>query len=244
MAFAVSALLSTPLTTITLFGYRTAAGRLWALQQMGAARATLNKAGGLRFWKLLGSGEGGGFSLRPDWSRYGLLGVWESEATADAFLQDSPLMNQYRRRAHESWTVRLRAVQSHGNWAGVNPFLPVDLVSDQTKPIAVLTRATINWNRLPHFWRAVPAASRALRDAPGLLASIGIGEAPFVRQATFSLWRSSREMETFAYKTEAHKDVIRRTRQEKWYREELFARFAPVAAEGSWGGVDPLAGLL
>lgn len=83
-----------------------------------------------------------------------------------------------------------------------------------------------------------------LNNAIGLIASIGIGEAPFFRQATFSLWSDETAMSNFAYKSPVHQAVIRKTRQENWYKEELFARFTPVASEGKWNGCNPLENLI
>ncbi len=210
---------------------------------MAFARPQLARIAGLRFWKLLGSGHGSGFSLRPNWARYGLLAVWENVGALENFFANSSLLHGYRRHAKEIWTVRLAPIEVHGRWSGVNPFS--SLVSQpSTGPIAVLTRATIHLRRLRAFWDAVPATSQALDQATGLLASIGIGEAPFFRQATFSLWRSAGDMETFAFRHPAHREAMRRTRAENWYREELFARLAPVASEGTWNGRDPLKGIL
>jgi hypothetical protein len=153
-------------------------------------------------------------------------------------------MTSYRRHAEEIWSLRLLPVQAHGTWSRVNPFLPVAAPPPPVAPVAVLTRASIRWSRLVHFWRATPATSRALDAAPGLLASIGTGEMPFIRPATFSLWRSETEMKAFAYGAPAHQEVIRRRHAENWYGEELFARFAPIRSEGKWRGRDPLANLL
>lgn len=226
-------------TTLTLFHYPPR-HRAWAFAQMAFAIPLLQRTPGLRFWKLLGTGHGSGFSLQPNWARYGLLAVWEKEEAARHFLTHAKLMQKYRSHADEVWTIHMLPLQAHGAWSGVNPFLPHAPMT-ANGPIAVLTRATIRLTRMRAFWSEVPNTSRLLENAEGRLASIGIGEAPFFRQATFSLWRSEKEMQAFAYRSD-HERVIRRTREEHWYCEELFARFAPVAVEGTWDGRDPLTG--
>jgi hypothetical protein len=261
---------SAPLTTITLCGYGRGE-RLWAFNRMGSARREVARTPGLRFWKLLGAGVGNGFSLRPDFSRYGLLAVWDDGGAAAQFFSSSPVMESYRRHAEEIWTVQLRAAQSRGRWSGVNPFLPAPAQDSpaaarpkdppaaprtevssaaagaqksEARPVAVLTRASIRMTRLRAFWGAVPATTRELDAAEGLVASVGTGEAPWLRPATFSIWRDEASMRRYAYGAAAHREAIRRRAEEGWYAEELFARFVPVKSEGSWGGRDPLAGLL
>nr|MCU0260369.1 hypothetical protein [Ilumatobacteraceae bacterium] len=61
------------------------------------------------------------------------------------------------------------------------------------------------------------------------------------RLGTFSLWASADDARRFVALPE-HREVVRRTRAEDWYGEELFARFEPYASAGTWSGVDPLAG--
>lgn len=230
------------LTTVTLCGYE-GAQRVWAFNQMGSSRRVLARTEGLRFWRLLGTGHGRGFSLRPDFSRYGLLAVWASADAAERFMSGSTLMQEYRRRSAECWNVWLKPYDSRGAWGGSNPFLPLASQIGEG-PVAVLTRASIRASRLRAFWQAVPSTTRGLDNAAGLLASVGTGEWPFVRPATFSLWRREADLVAYAYGDAAHGEVIRRRAAEGWYSEELFARFAPIRSEGTWKGQDPLAGLL
>jgi len=219
-----------PVTTLTVFHFGKK-NRFWAFGQMGLAPRLLKNAPGLRFYKLMGSGRGKVFSMRPDWSRYAFLGVWESEEAARAFLKDSAFIKNYRARAVRLATLTLRTISAHGLWDGQNPFLPPG-AAYQGGQVAVLTRATIRLKRLGAFWRQAARVNRQFENAPGYRASLGIGEAPFVRQATFSIWDSLEEMQKFSYTPgTAHRQTVRRVRGEGWYSEELFARFAVIESD-------------
>jgi len=229
-----------PIAALTLARYPWR-GAYGALLRMGLTRVLLPRTPGLRFWQLLGSARGLAFG---PWEprRYGLFTVWESSAALDAFERDSPVMAAYR-RAEELWTVRLAPLGWHGAWGGADPFAgarPAAPIAPDFGPLAILTRATIRPARLRAFRAAAAVVDRDLVGRPGLLAAIGLGEAPLLSQATFSLWSSLRATRGFAYDGAAHVDAIRRTRTEGWYSEELFARFQPIASYGAWDGVDPL----
>jgi hypothetical protein len=102
--------------------------------------------------------------------------------------------------------------------------------------VAAITRARLVPSRALRFWRATPPVVAGLHAAPGLLLSFGIGEAPVGLQGTFSVWESPAALRGFAYGGAAHVEAIRRTRQERWYAEELFARFAVNAVDGTYCG--------
>jgi heme-degrading monooxygenase HmoA len=212
-----------------------------ALLRMGLDRPRLRRTPGLRFWKLLGSARGAVFG---PWNpcRYALFTVWESAAALDAFEAQSPVLAAARRAAAEVWTVRMTPLRWHGAWGGADPFggaRPADPPTDG--PWAILTRATIRPRRAHAFLRAAGPVAAQLAGHPGLIAAIGLGEAPFIFQATFSLWASLPDAQAFAYREADHAEAIHRTRAEGWYSEELFARLRPIASYGSWDGVDPLA---
>jgi heme-degrading monooxygenase HmoA len=207
---------------------------------MGLMPARLRQVPGLTFFKLMGSGKGGVFSLKPDFFLYGLMATWRSEEAADTFLQRSPVLDTYRRHCEELWTIKMQPIRSHGLWDGVNPFSPADVAGQNPAPLAVLTRASIRLPALPAFWRYGAKTSRDLTQAPGLIAAVGLGELPYVRQATFSIWENEAAMRQYAYSTAHHQQVIRKTRADHWYSEELFARFQVISAAGTWKGRNPL----
>lgn len=222
------------IVTVSILTYAPG-GRYRAFANVGRWMMRPFKAEGLRFQKLLGSGQN--FGLIPDLSTYVFLGVWATETQARHFFQ-TPDWQYFLEKTESTGTLWLQPFKAHGNWDGANPFanesdMPGILPDAQT-PIAVLTRASIRTWSLLDFWRHVPQARQRLKDHQAdLLFSIGVGEKPIVQQATISVWRNAAAVDQFAYRQSGHKEIVRLTRQRKWYSEELFARFTVLAMQGS-----------
>lgn len=226
-----------------------------ALATVPLRRARLAGTPGAAFTRLLGTGRGDSTAPGADLRRWATFVAWREPPDLAAWHRrlagpssDGGDGADRADRADgadgadgaECWTVLLETVSAHGRWAGHALDAPTAAPAP-TGPVAVITRATVRLSRLRQFRSAVPPVDSVLLRASGRRASIGVGEWPVAVQGTFSVWADVDAMHRFAWSDPTHAEVVRRTRTERWYREELFARFRPLASMGTWDGRDPAA---
>ena len=206
---------------VTLHVWRVPPHRLGsALLRMATEPRRVRALPGVRFAKLVGTGAGRTFGPGDaDVTRYAAVVVWDGEGRPDDV--DRGWAGIAARQAR----VDVTPVASRGRWSGVTPFGTPE-PHRTTGPVLALTRARLRPSRMLTFWRAVPPVARAVATAPGLLARFGFGEAPIGWQGTVSLWRTAADLTAFAYRQPEHRAVIARTPADRWYAEDLFARFA------------------
>ena len=247
--------------------------RLWGYLRFVLGTLPLRRCEGLRFAKQLGSGENGGFGLKPSLSIQGLFLAFDQREQAFEFWHTHPLVRRYQQSADECLALIATPLRARGSWSGQQPFgltapasglgghgpgasagaigvtpqathVAAQAISTEDRglactlakePIAALTRASIRISKAAAFWSKAPAAQNSLAQHPGCLLAIGLGEAPLLRQATFSVWESAASMDAYA-RTGSHLEAIKAAGAGRYFSEDMFVRFRPLAAFGTWRG--------
>ena len=196
----------------------------FALFRMALDRTLLRRSNGVTFAKMLGCGKGETFTPSDaDPTRWGCLVVIPENQLAE--LDDSRTIRAWRKKSVSEFRVVLDPIAATGMWSKQKPFEPSSPANFQGQVVAI-TRARIKASQTMRFFKSVPPVTASLHSSPGLISTIGIGEAPIGLQGTFSLWESMQAIKDFAYKGAAHQKAIAQTSEFDWYAEELFARFA------------------
>ena len=206
---------------------------------LARTRFALRGVDGLEFWRVLGTGRGDDTSPGADISRTALFLTWRNEDAMHNFLREHSVARQMG-EAKEHWHVKLRSAGGMGSWKGRAIPELLERGSDSGR-IAIVTRAHVHTRSWRAFGKAGIPVDGSLKTASGLLGVVGIGEVPVGMLGTFSLWQSVSHMKKWAYESPQHQEVMRRTRDERWYGEEMFARFEPYDSTGTWDGANPLA---
>lgn len=197
--------------------------KLNAFGKMAFLPGQLADVPGVSFAKMMGSGNGEGFSFWPNLGVYSALMVFE-DASACSNFENSLVYKNYTDICSHIKKIYAQAYAAHGEWNGIQPFQIYEKNTSSSIRM-VLTRASIKTSKLWQFWKHVPHTSVAISKAEGRIFSIGVGELPWIEQATFSIWESEEAMKNYAYKNQAHLEAIKKTKTLNWYSEELFARF-------------------
>ena len=222
--------------------------RSWGWMRLVAGPAAYKAVPGLLGAKVMGSGHEGGFTLRPSATHQGLLCRFEGADAAMDFMHGEQVRS-YRQRARECWGGMMSITSARGEWDqqpwGTSDAHSAELSAawqqlpppQQEPPLAVLTRASIHPAKATAFWRHAPAAQASLDTARGCLLSMGLGEAPLVRQCTFSLWQDEQAMLDYA-REGAHQLASSAAWQQKFFSESLFVRMRVLRMAGAWKGQD------
>jgi spheroidene monooxygenase len=215
---------STPspdIAVVVLMEYRSGLHLLWGWGRFLFGRFVLGRFAGLRFAKVLGSGHQGGFGLRPSFTRQGFFCVFAGHEAANAFLKSSWLHQMAPHVKSWQW-LKLEAFSSRGRWSGHE--IRASAAAPVSEPVVSLTRASIRWTQAWRFWQMAPPAEAALAHAGGCSLSVGLGEAPLLRQATLSIWDSVMDMNAYA-RSGAHQVAIRRAYDGRHFSESMFVRW-------------------
>ncbi|MDO8906728.1 hypothetical protein [Hydrogenophaga sp.] len=216
--------------------------KTWAWMRMVQGPAVLKDIPGMCFAKVMGSGHGGGFGIRPSATHQGLITMFDHADHAKAFLA-GPVVQGYRERAGDFWTGTLEVLTARGQWDGqawgatssTQLGFESDAANDPSdpRPLAALTRASIRPAKAMAFWRNAPATQAAMQQASGCTLAMGLGEAPLVRQCTFSLWKDTPSMLEYAHQG-AHQQAIEAAYKHRYFSESLFVRMRLLQQDGHW----------
>jgi hypothetical protein len=208
--------------------------RGWGFLRYILGKSPFQHIPGLQFCKVLGSGYNGGFSTKPSLTKQGFLCVFDSAQNANRFEESSSIVRAYQDHAHEFFLASVQPYSSRGSWSGfsmscTNPNPPV------IGPIASLTRASIRPSKARQFWAKAKPAEDAIALASGKILTAGIGEAPYFRQATFTIWDNAQSLEQYAQQG-AHLSAIKAAYGQAYFSESMFTRFRVIKAQGTWQG--------
>jgi hypothetical protein len=217
---------------LLLVRWRTAA-LAWGWSRLVRGPGALKGTPGLRGAHVLGSGRGGGFGLVPSAHCQGLIAFFDTEAGAALFAADSSPVRAYEAHAQELMSLVLRTTACRGSWAGQG--LVGTGPPPPGAPVAALTRAAIRPSRAMAFWQHAAPTQAGVQTAAGCRLAAGLGEAPLLRQCTFSVWDNEAALARYAQQG-AHREAAANAWRQDWFSESMFARFEVLHAQGRWQG--------
>jgi hypothetical protein len=161
---------------------------------------------------------------RPSLHRVVMVAMWDGDAALDRFLA----IDHFAEVFQNGWHVRLQPLRASGSWPGLDLAIPRAREVPHEGPVAVLTLGRLRARRAIDFFRTSASAEAQILESPGLIWATGMGLPPFV--GTFSLWRDSASLMSYAYGTTSsrHGAAIARNNQNPFHHLSAFAASAPT----------------
>lgn len=169
--------------------------------------------------------------------RLAVFAQWEDEAALERFLIGDGL----GRRLAGGWHVRMRFVRRWSSLAALADLPVREGTWTQEEPIVAVTVARMRLPEVPRFLRWGKPVERLVRDHPGTTLALSAFRPPRTI-ATFSVWRSVREMEEMVRghsaidEPERHAVAMVERERRDFHHEFATFRFRPLSEHGVWQG--------
>lgn len=170
--------------------------------------------------------------------RLAMFAEWENEAAIDAFLADTAL----GRTLSTGWHVRLKFLRRWGHVAAFDGLPESDGETVPEQPVVAVTLARLALPQVPRFLHWGKPVERLVRDHPGTTLALAATR-PIRTIATFTVWRSAREMRDMVLgrgsvpaHPERHAAAMVEHRRKDFHLEFTTLRFTCLSEHGEWEG--------
>lgn len=169
--------------------------------------------------------------------RIAMFAQWRAEDDLDRFFSDDPL----GRRLAEGWHVRMQFLRRWSRLAALADLAEREGSWTKDEPVVAVTVARMRLPEVPRFLRWGKPVERLVRDHPGTTLALAAFRPPRTI-ATFSVWRTVREMEEMVHGHSAVNEpgrhavaMVERERRD-FHHEFATFRFRPLSEHGAWQG--------
>jgi hypothetical protein len=169
--------------------------------------------------------------------RLAMFAAWENEAAIDEFMQRTKL----GRALANGWHVRLRFLRRWGHVAAFDGLPAVAGETDLEAPVVAVTVARMKVLQVPRFLKWGVPVEKLVRDHPGTTLAMAATR-PLTTIATFTVWKSAREMLDMVHgrgaieAPERHATAMVERRRKDFHVEFTTLRFECISEQGTWEG--------
>lgn len=176
---------------------------------------------------------------RPSPGRVALIAAWEDEHSLQRFLAEDRLAAALR----DGWRAFLEPTHIFGAFPPLDGLVDEDpRTMSEEEPAAALTIGHLRLSQAQRFLKAGAEAERLAAREEAMVRGTGLARPPKL-VATFSLWRTTREMRAYAGGGSGpeHRAAVKAHAKRPFHHASAFIRFRPYAMEGEWDGAKALA---